>query len=86
MTKSTNELRNYRIKYYKGLGTSTALEAKEYFKNIRKHQINFYYKDDKDEDKIIMAFSKNRADDRKRWLGDFNPGIYVDHSKNRLCY
>ena len=26
-----NSLKNYQIKYYKGLGTSTSIEAKEYF-------------------------------------------------------
>lgn len=66
--KSANELKSYRIKYYKGLGTSTALEAKLYFKNIKRHQINFYYKDDRDEEKILLAFSKFKADDRKQWL------------------
>ena len=33
------------IKHYKGLGTSTSLEAKEYFKAIDKHMIRFVFKD-----------------------------------------
>jgi hypothetical protein len=33
--------RGWRIKYYKGLGTNTSKEAKEYFTNISRHQIQF---------------------------------------------
>lgn len=36
-----NNGRGYTIKYYKGLGTSTSAEAKEYFSNLKVHQINF---------------------------------------------
>jgi DNA topoisomerase-2 len=55
----------YKIKYYKGLGTSTAQEAKEYFKtpNI----IGFHY-DEKSDESIELAFNKSKADDRKTWL------------------
>lgn len=31
----------WSIKYYKGLGTSTSVEAKEYFSNLDKHEIHF---------------------------------------------
>ena len=31
---------NYRYKYYKGLGTSTSAEAKEYFKNLSRYQFD----------------------------------------------
>ena len=34
-------LKSYKIKYYKGLGTSTAKEAKEYFSRIQDHIIKF---------------------------------------------
>jgi len=36
-------LKPWKIKYYKGLGTSTTKEAKEYFTQIDKHQIEFEY-------------------------------------------
>ncbi|XP_065203912.1 DNA topoisomerase 2-like [Planococcus citri] len=58
----------YVIKYYKGLGTSTSKEAKEYFRNIEKHQIDFVYKDANDDSNIEMAFSKTSANLRKKWL------------------
>lgn len=36
-------LKGWKIKYYKGLGTSSAKEAKEYFSAIDHHQIEFEY-------------------------------------------
>jgi DNA topoisomerase-2 len=36
-----NDGKGYKIKYYKGLGTSTAAEAKEYFSNLDLHEITF---------------------------------------------
>ena len=33
----------WEIKYYKGLGTSSDEEAKEYFSNLRKHQLDLKY-------------------------------------------
>jgi DNA topoisomerase-2 len=30
---------SFNVKYYKGLGTSTAREAKEYFSDLHKHVI-----------------------------------------------
>ena len=38
-----NNPEKYNIKYYKGLGTSTAAEAKEYFLNINDKIINYTY-------------------------------------------
>lgn len=40
-TSAGATLRGWAIKYYKGLGTSTAAEAKEYFQAIDRHQIDF---------------------------------------------
>lgn len=40
--KSTgNDAKGFKIKYYKGLGTSTSQEAKEYFSNLDLHEVNF---------------------------------------------
>mmetsp|Transcript_15374 Transcript_15374/g.31098 ORF Transcript_15374/g.31098 Transcript_15374/m.31098 type:complete len:1416 (+) Transcript_15374:116-4363(+) len=40
--KSTgNDAKGWHIKYYKGLGTSTSSEAKEYFSNLDIHEIGF---------------------------------------------
>ena len=79
-----NTLRNYTIKYYKGLGTSTSLEAKEYFKAIESHRIRFFYRDAHDDDAIDLAFNKKKADNRKDWLSNYDPKIFVDHNLKDL--
>ncbi|KRZ11148.1 DNA topoisomerase 2-beta [Trichinella zimbabwensis] len=61
----------WKVKYYKGLGTSTAKEAKEYFTNMDRHRIVFKYEGPTDDDAIELAFSKKRVEDRKNWLGDW---------------
>ncbi|XP_036151138.1 DNA topoisomerase 2 isoform X2 [Monomorium pharaonis] len=66
--KETENFHTYKIKYYKGLGTSTAKEAKEYFENMTRHRIRFRYDGDQDDQNIIMAFSKKCVDQRKEWL------------------
>ncbi|XP_029170014.1 DNA topoisomerase 2 isoform X2 [Nylanderia fulva] len=66
--KETENFHTYKIKYYKGLGTSTAKEAKEYFENMARHRIRFRYEGEQDDQNIIMAFSKKCVDQRKDWL------------------
>lgn len=58
----------YKIKYYKGLGTSTSKEAKEYFSDMKRHRIRFKYGGPQDDHCINMAFSKKCAEQRKEWL------------------
>ncbi|XP_050666367.1 DNA topoisomerase 2 isoform X6 [Leptidea sinapis] len=64
----TENYHTYNIKYYKGLGTSTAKEAKEYFQNMDRHRIRFKYSGATDDHHIELAFSKKGADQRKEWL------------------
>ncbi|XP_056375982.1 DNA topoisomerase 2-beta isoform X2 [Hyla sarda] len=61
----------WKIKYYKGLGTSTAKEAKEYFADMERHRIGFRYAGPEDDAAITLAFSKKKIDDRKEWLTNF---------------
>ena len=62
--------RGWTIKYYKGLGTSTAQEAKEYFSQMSKHRKEFVWSGEADGDRMDMAFSKRRANERKTWLDE----------------
>jgi DNA topoisomerase-2 len=57
----------WKIKYYKGLGTSTSAEAREYFKKIKDLTVQFDTDDSMDES-IILAFDKTKSDLRKTWL------------------
>jgi DNA topoisomerase-2 len=84
--KTHNDGKGWTSKYYKGLGTSTAKEAKEYFKNIEHHEIMFTFTGNKDNESIDLAFNKQRADDRKLWINGVKEGTHVDHSKDTLSY
>jgi DNA topoisomerase-2 len=57
----------WKIKYYKGLGTSTSFEAREYFKKIQDLTVKFDV-DTMTDDSIVLAFDKKKADARKSWL------------------
>ncbi|XP_056255731.1 DNA topoisomerase 2-beta isoform X2 [Seriola aureovittata] len=69
--KQTENHKTWHIKYYKGLGTSTSKEAKEYFADMEKHRITFRYSGVEDDAAITLAFSKKKTDDRKEWLTNF---------------
>ena len=55
------------VKYYKGLGTSTSAEAKEYFQKIEQLTVSFG-SDPCMNESMTLAFAKAQADDRKGWL------------------
>ena len=78
--------RGWKVKYYKGLGTSTAKEARDYFSQVDKHRIAFEWRGDADGELIDMAFNKKRADDRKEWINAYEDGVCVDHRVKRLGY
>lgn len=71
----------WKIKYYKGLGTSTAQEAKEYFKTPN---IIGYSYNDKSDDSIELAFNKSKADDRKVWLQTHKESDILNPTKEVL--
>jgi DNA topoisomerase-2 len=63
-------LKGWNLKYYKGLGTSTPAEAREWFEQL--HELKYEW-DPQTDETISLAFHKKRSDDRKRWLQDYNP-------------
>ena len=80
--KEKNDSKQWTLKYYKGLGTSTPEEAQEWFKNL--HEIKYTYDDETDES-FSLAFNKKRSDDRKKWLGDYDAKRVVK-VENGLVY
>ena len=82
--KSSGENNGYKIKYYKGLGTSTAKEFKEYFQN--KKEVMFREDIEDKIDNIDMIFNKKRSNDRKQWLESYDRKNYLDTSKNNVTY
>lgn len=64
--KESNNINGCKVKYYKGLGTSSASEAKEYFRNMK--TLNYKSETIDDEKHLEMAFTKTEADARKKWI------------------
>jgi DNA topoisomerase-2 len=74
----------WTIKYFKGLGTSTSAEFKEYFAN--KKIVDFIYDADSSDDMIDKIFNKKRADDRKTWLENYDKTAYLDTNRPSVPY
>lgn len=68
----------FRVKYYKGLGTSTAQEAREYFRNLGTHVVPFVC-DQEGVQGLAMPFCKNSAP-RKAWIMGLVPGTTIHYS------
>jgi DNA topoisomerase-2 len=81
--KDENDTKGWKIKYYKGLGTSTGKEFREYFEN--KKTVGFTISE-KSDDTIDMVFNKKRADDRKDWLKLYDRSSFIDTSKQMITY
>jgi DNA topoisomerase-2 len=136
--RESDESNGYKVKYYKGLGTSTSQEAKEYFIDIETKLINYFWENiekevkakfsdsDKtgtkkkkveekqepesntngesdndresdndsdifipihdDDDAIRLAFAKERADDRKKWLMAYNKNKVLKYEQKTIPY
>ncbi|EGC38781.1 hypothetical protein DICPUDRAFT_28071 [Dictyostelium purpureum] len=82
---SKDQIKQYTIKYYKGLGTSTSAEAKEYFSDLGKHVIKFKW--DKDTDKYIsLAFSKDSSSLRQTWIKESDMSQGIDHTIKEMTF
>ena len=82
--KNNNNIDGWKIKYYKGLGTSTGKEFREYFQNRK--TVAFSYNGDHSDNAIDMVFNKKRADDRKVWLGNYSRDNYLDTNVETITY
>jgi DNA topoisomerase-2 len=81
--KEHNDSKGWNVKYYKGLGTSTGKEFREYFE--KKKLVGFEHSE-KSDDAIDMVFNKKRADDRKDWLKLYDRKSYLDTTKTNVSY
>ena len=74
----------YKSKYYKGLGTSTPAEAREWFESIK--DIKYVWDNDTN-DSLELAFNKKRADDRKQWLSTYDSKRMLElDSERKISY
>ena len=53
------------------MGTSKDEDARDYFRDMKRHMIPFSTSKEGDRELIELAFSKKKADDRKEWLRQF---------------
>jgi DNA topoisomerase-2 len=81
--KEVNDSKGWKIKYYKGLGTSTGKEFREYFE--KKKFVGFQHTE-KSDDSIDMVFNKKRSEDRKDWLKLYDRDAYLDTAKSSVSY
>lgn len=82
--KDETDTNGWTIKYFKGLGTSTSSEFKEYFAN--KKVVDFVYNGPESDDVIDKIFNKKRANDRKTWLENYNKDSFLDTSRKSVKY
>lgn len=93
--KETSNAKKYEIRYYKGLGTSKKDDAKDTFKRMNELKVEYYYKDKKCDENILLAFQKDKniktgeqkcSDKRKEWLSKYDKNSYIDVKENRTSY
>jgi len=82
--KNESEINGWTIKYFKGLGTSTSAEFKEYF--AHKKIVNFVHNGEPSDDTIDKIFNKKRPNDRKTWLEQYDKNAYLDTSNSSVNY
>ena len=71
----------WKVKYYKGLGTSTGKEFREYFEHKKIVEIEVGEKDTEDMD---MLFNKKKAEQRKEWLTNYDRDAHLDTSLTQI--
>jgi len=77
------DLKGWHMKYYKGLGTSTAEEAQEWFVDL--HEVK-YEVDNQTDENFSLAFNKKRSDDRKVWLNTYDPKRVLTPISGKVNY
>ena len=75
---SIHDLAKWKIKYYKGLGTSTGKEFREYFDDNK--FIEFII-DDVSTETMDLVFDKSEADKRKEWLCNYDKNSSIEVTK-----
>ena len=84
--KSNDISKGFKTKYYKGLGTSTGVEAKEYFTNINTKVVSFWYENETNDADIELAFSKTKTDNRKEWLKNYDKDNIIKTTEKKVTY
>ena len=77
---SVSNLGSWKIKYLKGLGSSTSAQSKEYFKDFAQALVS-YSRDEDADTSMKLAFSKDKANDRKKWLSSYDPSEIIQNDQ-----
>lgn len=93
------DVSKYQIRYYKGLGTSTKEDAKNTFKKFSELTVDYYHKNAKCDESILLAFEKDKnvktnaneqvikcSDKRKKWLSKYDKNSYLDIKETKVSY
>jgi DNA topoisomerase-2 len=83
---AANDIKKWKVKYYKGLGTSSAKEAREYFSALHRNRIPFQCMTEKGTALIDMCFSKTKSKERKEWISSYQRGTHVDFNVTEMSY
>lgn len=76
-------LQGLTIKYYKGLGTSSKVEAKEYFTDLSLVHYNWC---DHSKNALTLAFDKKLANKRKKWLSFYKKEDVINPLDKNITY
>ena len=82
--KEGGETKGWRVKYYKGLGTSSTDEAKQYFKDL--HTQTYSFTEDQSDSALNLAFDKKLAKSRKDWLESYDGNDVLDFNKKKIPF
>lgn len=78
-----DEQSKYEVKYYKGLGTSTARDAKYYFQNIDRYLISIDCTAKDNRELLRLCFSGDESASRRRIMKETKP-MEIDYTQNSI--
>lgn len=98
--KSKVDIKKYEVKYYKGLGTFVASEAKECFRLYDQKLITYTWddfnkgeptkehnrQDDKSFKAIDLAFSETKREERKHWLQNYSEDDIIENDSKYVTF
>lgn len=64
--KDVNDISNYQIRYFKGLGTSKKEDAQDTFRRMEELKIDYFYKDKTCDESIELAFEKDKNTEKNK--------------------
>jgi DNA gyrase/topoisomerase IV subunit B len=71
--------KGWKVKYYKGLGTSTTEEGKQYFRDMKLVE---YRWDEKSNMQLDLAFNGKKANERKEWLKQYDKAHILEMNES----